>query len=286
MRTTIVSIFLFFFSYVTSQEDMASIPKSDTIIPLRAKHTIALKANVNPFVSLLENKNEGELYKHYIDVGLSLDYIYSLSNKFGIGIEYGFEFSKINIENPNFGKSLITQDHLNMDHQGMNIIVQNITPKIEWKKNNSKRPFGLVHQFGIGLSIVNVKKKDYDYNLNTPDPTDEFYLAQIFHEDPTDAEENYDVNQLYDYNNKNYLGLTTMYAIAYRGALSENLLWSIGIRGQVNFNKSLFEKNIGYYTEAEDTMFWISRREMSHGIAESRLVSLFHIQFGLIYKIY
>lgn len=224
-------------------------------------------------------------YKHFVNLGIHVEYIYSTNTNFGIGLEYGLDFSKANLYNGGlFGfSSLIDNDDLNIYHEGMRIIANSLMPKIEWKRKKSKRPVGFVHQFGIGVWVANVLDRDYEYELNLFQGN---YPEQLTFQDYNSAEETYDPNQLYDFNNKPYLGGTLMYSLIYKGELSESLLWSVGLRSQVNLSRYTFQNlSITSQFDQEDTIYWLNRREMGKIISKNRRSSIVQLQLGLTYKL-
>jgi len=289
MRISIFTLFLFIrllgFSQVESDSsETVIIPRVPTV-----KHILSLDGIISyPRRYLSQNRRDNYLYKQYLNWGARLSYIYSPSNSFGFGVEYGFDISKINLE---FGystfSSLITNDALTIRHEGMSLVVHNIMPKIEWKRKNAKRPYGVSHQFGLGVTLSHVLENNYNYKLMCSDKnnqTDIEYFTTCGDHDYDDAEETFDVNQLYNYDNGPFLGGSIMYTLMYRGQLSESVLWSIGIRTQLNLTSYNFIRETAQF-DMEDTMYWITRREMEKLIAINRLQSLMHVQFGVTYKL-
>lgn len=228
--------------------------------------------------------------RHFLNSAIHAEYTYSTSSNFGVGIEYGLDFSRASLKGGGLRSfySLITNDVLVIEHEGMHVITNSLMPKIEWKRKNSKRPYGFVHQFGIGIWVADVLDRDYEYELVY---ASEFSQANsAFSENLNDAEETYNPNQLYNFDNKPYWGGALMYSLTYRGKLSESLLWSVGLRTQVSLSPAQLKRFYSgsqnqEFADQEDGMFWLNRREMRQIIAENRRVSILQLQFGLVYKL-
>lgn len=247
---------------------------------ISSKHLVSIDGvfSYPLYYSRLNNNNTA--FKHNLNWGGRVSYIYSPSKRFGVGLEYGVDVSKVDLQK---GRgfhlySLITSDYLSIKHEGMRLLVQQLMPKIEWKRGHSNRPGGLVHQFGIGVTVSKVLKGNYDYSLNYYDQS----LLETSWVHSNDAEENFKEEQLYNYKNKPFIGGAVMYRIAYRGSISESLLWSVGLRSQMNVTKATFENYTNQFDE-EDRDYWINRREMEVIVAINRLESFFQLDLGVSY---
>lgn len=250
------------------------------------KHCISLKGSINPFIRNFDTKSDNSLYKHTIDLGINLDYVRSSSSKKAIGFEYSIRFSKLNdaYQKPYIYNSLLSLDNLNIDHEAMKIIVQQIIPKIEWRFSKQSSSYEFVHQIGIGLSIVNVLRKDYNYRLNFEDPKSQYYLEMYNKLDLNDAEINFDQTEFYNYDYKPFTKGVIIYNFEYRKNFTPSLSWALGVRTQFYFSKYSFQQ-FRYRYENEDMHYWITNREMNYLIWENRFKSLLTLQLGLVYKI-
>lgn len=288
MRTSILLALLLLgltgHSQIKTDSSETAEPLATPKLPY-SKHSFSLNSIMNyPYFY-------GNHSNSLIDWGLKIEYIHSTSNRFGFGLEYGIDFSTLNL-NTSYGAmfSFITTDDLDIDHEGIDILVQNMMPKIQWKTRHDTGNHGIYHQFGIGVSLTHALRKDYDYELNFLDPTSEAYLQQLPFRDPNDAEETYTSEQLYNYKNKPYWGGSIMYSLIYRGNITKSIQWSAGIRTQINLNIHNFKSDnagsFGYaLADQEDTMYWINRREMRDIIKKNRTESLFHLHLGITYKL-
>lgn len=249
------------------------------------KHSFSLKGTCNPFIRIFDSQTDNSLYKHNIDFGINLDYVHARSSKKAIGFEYNIRFSKLNdaYQKPFIYNSLLSLDNLNIDHEAMKIIVQQIIPKAEWKFSKQYSSYEYVHQIGIGLSIINVLKSDYNYRLNFEEQNSQYYEGTYGSLDLNDAENNFKKDEFYDYKNKPFYNGTIMYSFQYRRRLTPSLFWSVGVKTELQFSKYSFNKFDHQY-EMEDMNSWVTRREMEFEIWENRFKSLFSMQLGLVYK--
>lgn len=291
MRLPILFLLLFLTNFAFSQLETDTVGTNGLNEKPVSKHLFTLDgAFAFPLIDIVSRKNKSnDSYKHYLNWGINLSYVYSKSNRLGLGLEYGFNVSKTDFTSlgayQTYLNSLITTDELNLKHEGLNLKVQTLMPKIEWKMLNSNRPNGFIHQVGIGVTMTNVQKRDYNYELlfsdltTNSDPYSYDYKSN-------DAEENYEEDQLYDFKNKSYFGGTLMYSFSYRGSFSTALSWSVGIRSQINVTKAYFDPfKHGYQSDEEDLNYWITRREMANIIALSRSKSMFSLVIGLVYSL-
>lgn len=292
MRVTTFFLFVSINSIVFSQEIDTVETNEFTEKPM-LRHLFTMDGVFAfPLIDMVSRKYYlDESYQHFFNWGIKLSYVYSKSKRFGLGLEYDFEISKVALHNSGFYTfySLISTDYLSIKHEGINIAVQTIMPKIEWKSRNSNRPNGFCHQFGIGLTMNNAINRNYKYELVYVDfssHTDSNGAPLFFNYDENNAEDNYDAAELYNYKNKAILGGAVMYSITYRRRLTEKLLWSMGVRAQLNLSKAFFQESSDFYqTDNEDREFWITRREMEYIIAKNRIRSVLSMQIGLVYSL-
>ena len=271
-------------SFTQSEADSTNIKPLSEVPSTR--HIVSLNGTLAyPLYYEMRNKSNSGVGNFHLNSSFRLSYTYSRSKRFGFGLEYGIDFCKGNLYNGGIysTSSLITNDDLNIKFEGFTLMGHNLMPFIEWKRNNSNRPNGFVHQFGIGVTYTQVLKMNYDYDLTYWQFTSSNSYILVS-EDPNDAEDNFDIDQLYNYKNKGFWGGVLSYSLSYRGKLTESLLWSLGIRTQFNLTIATF-KYPDFTFDAEDTEYWINSREMERIVAEGRRKSILQFQFGLTYKL-
>lgn len=266
----------------TSEDVLPSEKRSE--IP-DSRHHVSLDGLMN-YPIFLDDKDDS--YRNFVDWGTRLSYVYATSNRFGVGMEYGMDFvdTKLNIRTLRTFSSLITSDDLNIEHEQMTLMVQQLMPKIEWKIGRNTKATGIYQQFGFGIYRAHVLEKEYAYVLD--DKAGYTYPGGYAY---SDAEVNFDADQFYNYGNKAFWGLSAMHSIVYRGKLTESLLWSVGLRTQFRmstryqpFQDEAFAEY--YLMDQEDRDYWITRREMGTIISYNFTKTLFHLQFGLTYRIH
>ncbi|MFT5860154.1 MAG: hypothetical protein ACI865_002262 [Flavobacteriaceae bacterium] len=190
--------------------------------------------------------------KDWFESGLRLALGHSVSNKFGIGIEFGMDFQNVA---PNlFGSNFDYNADYILKHEMLDLRTIVVVPKVEFTSADGLLPIGLNHQIGLGYTSTTVLDRKYVLDRNgTIAPTGSLKLSPI---------------------SEGFTGMVLFYALNMRTALSKHFMLNYGIRYSANF---LFVSNESLLVIAG---YQVSRQNIGRGIRNRRLHNVLSFNFG------
>lgn len=190
--------------------------------------------------------------KDWFESGLRLALGHAVSNKFGVGIEFGMDFQNVAplLFYSNFDYS---SDHI-LRHEMLDLRTIVVVPKVEFTSADGLLPIGLNHQIGFGYTSTKVVDRKYVLDRNgTIPPTGSLKLAPI---------------------SDGFNGMVLFYALNMRTALSKRFMLNYGIRYSANFLFASSESLgvLGGYQ--------VSRQHLGEVIRNRRLHNVLSFNFG------
>lgn len=191
--------------------------------------------------------------RDWFEVGIRLAIGHSLKNNSGIGLEIGMDFQ--NLAAPEGGNNFDYSTNYIVKHEMLSVRTLVIMPKLEFANADGLLPIGLNHQVGIGFSSSKVVDKEYLIERNQAiSYAEELDFAPI---------------------SDGFKGITFLYAMNMRTALSKHLIINYGIRYTLNV--------VLLATEPLGTQsgYQISRNRLGQSLRSRRLHNALTFNFGL-----
>ncbi len=215
----------------------------------------------------LYKEKDGQLIKKkdWFNYGFSIQNFHYFKKNFGFGIEIGCDFQNMRGPNVFYDYDPIS-DYLNqtsIKHERLNIYTISFMPKIDLSSDFAALPSGLTHQFGFGYTLTSIAKKDYlvknyMYGSNISQVGKD-KLASIF-------------------KNRKYNGISILYQMNYRYALSKRLFLNLGLRYSLNAS-SLGAKYISSYDD--EAIVDNIENEIKENIRRMRFSNIIQFTLGL-----
>jgi hypothetical protein len=148
--------------------------------------------------------------KDQFDFGFRFGFSHSFNSQFALGIEAGFDYFSVDRD---FSQNNFSSSY---KHEGLDIAMSSIMPKLIFSGKGSLQPMGISHQVGFGFVSYNVRERDYmEKGFGTAIAVNEDLFQTI--DSP-----NYEKPK----------GFVLMYALNMRTPISKSLFFTYGIRYQ------------------------------------------------------
>lgn len=211
--------------------------------------------------------HNGTLHKSYnlLDVGIRGAIGTTLSENFGIAVEYNHRFYRIN---PLRGGELnrqytdssgnFVEQYIRPQVALIDIQERTILPKLVFTSGSGRMPAGLVQELGVGYCIVGITNRE---PLVAGNGTGEFSSESVR-------------KNLIDQEVDELKGLVLLYGLKMNYALSRNFLLSVGVRYSYSW---LMDKK--GFRKTEQTQAWLSGREIWSRVNQHRQLGV--LTFGI-----
>lgn len=266
-------IYTFFACLFALSIHVQSFAQSDGFFGKKTYVDFSMKGNFPAFVGFDQKMNieyKSGLFQESrkkFDYGYRIGINRNLTSSFGIGIEAGFDYFKLNrstnarIIDPNM--SYLTGINT---HESYKVHANAFLFKFIFSSKNSLMPMGLSHQLGFGISSYKIKEEKLKYNTyELPDII--FTNQQMGKEKIEDAPKTF----------------TLLYAIQLSTPISKSLLLNYGLRYTLNMTKksgagfnSFDYPNLSSYEK-------MNADEFTHAIKSYRGMNLIQFQLGLTF---
>lgn len=169
------------------------------------------------------------------DFGFRLGFSHSFNSQFALGVEVGYDYFSVDRDFSQYNYSSFYK------HEGLDIAMSSIMPKLIFSGKGSLQPMGISHQVGFGFVSYNVRERDYkEKAFSTPIAINED-LFQII--DSPDYEKP--------------KGFVIMYALNMRTPISKSLFFTYGIRYQFHIIREKY-----LYTYDVDNNYFVIPSEL------------------------
>lgn len=299
MNLTFLPLFLCLFSYSAFCQNEETLEPESANTTKTSINTVHKKSSIISASMLLSSTDYKDYailgwddgYQNYVDGGFVLGYDICLTPRMMLGVEYSMTFSKLHVGT----RILYTYDSVYVDglggyastnfktnmlafkkHPGIQFHTHRIFPKIEWKFNNSKLPYGFSHEAGLGIMLSYPLIKDYDYELNNNlDSTNASYMEV---KNGNEYYTKHGYSSIYDNRNGPFLGCGLFYGVKYKKRITEKILLTMGVR--LRWNLTFYQFNP---LNPSQNKHWMSNSDMQREIGDAHLRSFFRMTCGISY---
>lgn len=215
------------------------------------------------------------------DGGINLTYCHFFSGKFGLGMEYGLNFSSMAGPSTFYMTTAYGTGNeygFEIRHEQLKLQSMTFLPKIEWSFLGEQFPIGISNQFGVGFTTTKVVKKDYLVEV----------VSVNGNENNLTLPNEYDPSKILNYENINSIkSITLLYAFNVTTPVARNLAINYGIRYTLNISPELFNDNpneyyYGYGT-SDEVEYFSESGSIRNNIRSRKLVSIIALNLGVSY---
>lgn len=167
----------------------------------------------------------------WFNIGVRVSLGRAFSSSFGVNLEAGID--EFTYNRPVFGNFEYLEPNDISRHESIRVRSFIFLPRIEFSGPNGLLPYGLVHQFGVGVNVNNVVRDDYlivysDGTTSLTNPIDPELLLEEYGLDQT------------------FYALQLLYGFKLRVPLTKWLMIHYGLRLTVDFGGYPSGMNINY----------------------------------------
>lgn len=232
----------------------------------------SMKGNFPAFVENDQKMNIEYKSGQFQETRKKFDYGYriginrNLTSSFGIGIEAGFDYFKLNrSKNSSFSQGNGYTYGL-YNHESYKVQANAVLFKLIFSSKSSLMPMGLSHQVGFGVSTYKIKEQKLKYNLLE-------FPEFIFTNNLMGKEKMEDAPKTF----------TFLYAIQLSTPLTKSLLLNYGLRYTLNMTKKSDYSYYNFDYIDQSSFEKMNASELTRSIKNYRGLNLIQFQLGLTF---